>query len=575
MASFKFSLLACGLLSLSLLGNALSVPAIARRQTNTPIAQLCRQETFATVLSELGGQHWPGSPYTSQTEPQRRDWPGQVLIYATGLDICGVRIDITANIAVEIFLPHPDKWNNRTLMVGNGAFAGQTNRVDMFSRALYGWTTMSTNTGHEWPITAGLGWAANNPELQKDWAWRAMSRSVPYAKRIVEVYYNTTTRDIPVKHYYSGCSTGGRQGIRQTEVDPNSFDGMLLGAPAWNVRSAMPVISRIGYISRTFGLDDLSETQLIQRLYNLTVEKCDTLPNTFDNAPDGIVSASDACLELFRNSDIRTGAVWEGLGCLNNDTPSDTCVTIAQRQGFLALLGADVFRNPSDNTPAGDGFDITSIKDISQNWLEADIRDWSSNQFSTYFLGRTIPWNSDANGTALLEASNAWDREVRANADGRVLNGNPNLRTILYTGTADGTVSSYGTDQLFSDAGGDGNANLAYFKIPGMPHCVDNGNGAVNPPWYIGQGGLAIVNATKWYMPNDTGLVDAAHDALIALTEWVENGRKPTQLIATAFVNATNNDWRIRYQRPVCASPRRQTYDGEGDVTDIGNWSCQ
>lgn len=53
-----------------------------------------------------------------------------------------------------------------------------------------------------------------------------MSRSVPYAKRIVEADCNTTIKSIPVKHYYSGCSTGGRQGIRQTEVDPNSFDGM-------------------------------------------------------------------------------------------------------------------------------------------------------------------------------------------------------------------------------------------------------------------------------------------------------------------------------------------------------------
>ena len=89
---------------------------------------------------------------------------------------------------------------------------------------------------------------------------------------------------------------------------------------------------------------------------------------------------------------------------------------------------------------------------------------------------------------------------MRANANGSFLNGNPNLRTILYTGT----VSSYGTDQLFQDADGDGNENLSYFEIPGMPNCVYDGNGAENPSWYIGQTRLAIVNGSKWYMPNDT-----------------------------------------------------------------------
>jgi feruloyl esterase len=112
----------------------------------------------------------------------------------------------------------------------------------MFSRAVHGWAVMSTNVGHE-DATGGLSWAANNQSLQIDWAWRAMASSVPYAKAIVAAYY----QNVPaVGNHYSGCSTGGRQGIRQVEVDANSFDGMLIGAPAWNVRSAMAVLSRIG-----------------------------------------------------------------------------------------------------------------------------------------------------------------------------------------------------------------------------------------------------------------------------------------------------------------------------------------
>jgi feruloyl esterase len=33
--------------------------------------------------------------------------------------------------------------------------------------------------------------------------------------------------------YYSGCSTGGRQGLKEIQISPESFDGVLAGAPAW------------------------------------------------------------------------------------------------------------------------------------------------------------------------------------------------------------------------------------------------------------------------------------------------------------------------------------------------------
>ena len=370
-----------------------------------------------------------------------------------------------------------------------------------------------------------------------------------------------------MRNYYSGCSTGGRQGIRQ---NPDSFDGMLIGAPAWNVKSAMPVISRIGWIAQAYGLQ-VPDRTLLERIYNRVNEICTVLG--FDNtAADGVVRDTAECLSTFKASGV-TGPVWSGLDCAD----SLDCVTIPQREGFMALL--EEFKLPPLNqTYAGDGVDITSIKDLFTFLGGSQPTDFDQ-QFSRYFLNETIVWDSDENGARLISRSNEWDAEVRANANASILNGWSG-KTILYTGTADATVSSNGTRRAFGMAGGIGNNNLAFFELPGMPHCVNSGtgvSGGANPPWYIGGVGLLGVSpSNQWYMPNTTtpALNNAEHDALHALTEWVEapNSSKPTQLIATAF-NNWGPGFTIAKERPICAAPMRQDYVS-GNADAKGSWRC-
>jgi len=66
---------------------------------------------------------------------------------------------------------------------------------------------MSTDTGHSSTIPDGT-WAYNEPEKLNDWGYRAMHESVVLSKQIVVAFYG---QDI-LYSYYSGCSTGGRQG---------------------------------------------------------------------------------------------------------------------------------------------------------------------------------------------------------------------------------------------------------------------------------------------------------------------------------------------------------------------------
>jgi Tannase and feruloyl esterase len=82
------------------------------------------------------------------------------------------------------------------------------------------------------------------------------------------------------------------------------------------------------------------------------------------------------------------------------------------------------------------------------------------------------------------------------------------------------------------------------FMVPGMDHCGAQTNGP--------------------------GIADTGIDPLTALEQWVEEGKAPSELIATKTAPAANQTlWR----RPVCAYPKVARYNGSGDPTDAANFT--
>jgi hypothetical protein len=350
---------------------------------------------------------------------------------------------------------------------------------------------------------------------------------------------------------------------------------MLIGAPAWNVRAAMPVLSRIGWLGQTYGLSyGATDAALFDRIRRRVLDECSTVGH--DNAPgDGVVGDTAACVARFVASGV-DGPAWAGLDC-TTDNPN--CVTVSQRRAFMAIVSGEFERPPANVTYAGDGFDITAARDMAV-FLQQDNLLGFDQDFSRFFLNQTLIWDTDANGALLIDRSNELDARIRANADPAVLSGWQG-KVILYTGTADGFVSSNGTRRAFELAGGTGNPNLKFFELPGMPHCVDSGNGGDQPPWYIGGVGLQLKPPNnRWYMPNDTNppLNNPEHDALHALTAWVEGRRNnPPAPAPTRFESVAFSAWpqlTISKRRPVCAYPMQQRWNGVGNVNQTGSWSC-
>jgi feruloyl esterase len=124
-------------------------------------------------------------------------------------------------------------------------------------------------------------------------------------------------------------------------------------------------------------------------------------------------------------------------------------------------------------------------------------------------------------------------------------------KLIIYHGWADSVVIPQFTVDFYEALAKRSGGNAAtqefarLFMVPGMDHCGIRTNGP--------------------------GIADTGIDPLTALEQWVEQGKAPTELIATKTA-ATGGQ--TLWRRPVCAYPKVARYNGAGDATDPANFTC-
>ena len=88
-----------------------------------------------------------------------------------------------------------------------------------------GYASASTDTGH----VGGRGdFALDHPEKLIDFSWRSEHEMTVKAKAIIQAFYGSAPR----LSYWNGCSTGGRQGLKEAQKFPDDYDAIIAGAPA-------------------------------------------------------------------------------------------------------------------------------------------------------------------------------------------------------------------------------------------------------------------------------------------------------------------------------------------------------
>ncbi|KAK1757892.1 Tannase/feruloyl esterase [Echria macrotheca] len=484
--------------------------------------------------------------------------------------LCAVTIRVTNTTDVPtkpassyrfgMFLPTSSKWNGKMLTVGSASFAGGINWPDMGQGPHYGFATISTDNGHN-SSGSDLSWAT--PARLYDWGYRAVHGSVVVGKLLVAHYYGQSIS----WSYYAGCSTGGRQGLREIQYDANSFDGALIGSAAWDTQHLMPWISRIA-------VDQLNTTngklgsQQMSILAAEVLRQCDPQ----DGLTDNIVSQPEQC-----NFNIST--------IICSDTSS--CLTRAQAQVAMQIWGDYI----ANGKFAYNGFDLTSEDqwavyfgdDSTMTGFDFDYeRYWIYNDTSydwTDFSDQVVA-DSERVNPGLATANNFDISGYRTRP------GKKGGKILMYHGLADGLISPrtslYYYNRTMQALGSDISSMrtwFRYFQVPGMQHCFFSNR--YNAPWDFGGPGQATALrllptlgvglpavGDGWSVPGH--LNDPNYDVFAAIQQWVENDVPVDKFIATAF----NSDFSTYRTRPICPYPQRAVYKGSGSVNSAANWNC-
>jgi feruloyl esterase len=130
-----------------------------------------------------------------------------------------------SNIGIEIWMP-ASIWNGKFQGVGNGGFAGSINYTDLASNVQLGYATVSTDTGHT-GASNDASFALGHPQKIIDFGYRAVHLMTVIGKQIAVTFYGNRPRH----SYFTGCSTGGRQGLMEAQRFTNDYDGIVAGDP--------------------------------------------------------------------------------------------------------------------------------------------------------------------------------------------------------------------------------------------------------------------------------------------------------------------------------------------------------
>lgn len=386
---------------------------------------------------------------------------------------------------------------------------------------------MSTDTGHNSSTIDG-SWAYHQPDKMENWGHLAMHGSVAVAQRITAGFYG---KDISYK-YYAGCSTGGRQGLKEAELYPEDFDGIIAGAPAWWTTHLQPWTVQVELLNLPTTADYHIPPSLFPVIAKEVVKQCDPQ----DGVTDSIISDPSDC--NFRA---------EELLCSSNVTNStaSNCLTSAQLTTLSKIHSDYIGPNQTFYFPH-----LSLGSESLYFYFTANAPSPLGTDFVKYFLGLGKDWSiydfSDdvqklADKTNPGNANVGFDLSKFEKKGGKILG---------YHGMSDGGIPTESTTYYYNQvyrnlkpSGIDIDAFYRLFLVPGMSHCAGT-TPLMNAPWYFaGPNQAQSLGPTVHGVP---GFEDAEHDVLRALMGWVEQGKEPEYVVGTKYVDDTRHDEVVR-----------------------------
>jgi Tannase and feruloyl esterase len=444
-----------------------------------------------------------------------------------------------SEIKIEVWLPESG-WNGKLKGQGNGGFAGYIDYGNLAAAVSQGYASASTDTGH---ARSDASWALNHPEKITDYGYRGIHEMTVNAKSIVQAFYGQPLK----RSYFAGCSNGGRQALMEAQRYPEDYDGILAGAPANNWTPMLT--SGLGFLQATDKESFLPPAK-IATIGNAVIAACDA----HDGVADGVLNDPRQCH-------------FDPAVLLCKAADSDSCLTASQVKELKLIYsgahdasGRSIFPGYPPGGEAGAGGWATWItgsepgKSVGAGFV---VGYFGNMVYSTADWDYKTPKLDDALSLAHEKTGHAMDAT------------DPNLKPflsrggklILFHGWNDPAISALNTvsyyDSVSAALGRKQTVeSLRLYMVPGMQHC-GGGPGA-------NAFGQDEVNSAQ----------DPQHNLYTALVEWVENGRAPSAVIATKFVDDDPSKG-VKMTRPLCPYPQVAEYSGSGDKNAASSFSCK
>jgi len=484
--------------------------------------------------------------------------------FGTGTGGCAVTT-VPNNSCVE------GDWNGKIEVIGNGGYAGNLSAVTNATNN--GFAGSGSDNGHSanWcnaidPETgqpnsqqncgiAGGGFLLDpnnnlDPTLVSDFIDTSLVDETQWATTLAQAYYAMS----PLRTYWNGCSTGGRQGFEMAQFHPELFDGILAGAPAFNWNRFI-----IGEMWPPIVVADVDPADCVGGIASSCSGGLSTpFKNAYTAANAAAVAACDA------NDGVVDGVINEERRCLydakaligQSPPPMTAPMTQAQALAINMIwdgprnqrgqrLWGGITRGTSFATLTGP-FSSSLITTYVYNWMQQDpnfdiIGNINTTNFAEYFqmsdrkFADTIP---KPKGFVVPAATDSIDLKVLQKSGTKLLH---------YRGANDPLIVPFGSwnydTRLFEEYGVAQTKDFyRSFYYPGNGHCGGN-NGFPN---------AGLINAT---------------DLFYDLIKWVENGQAPDSVVAYTLPNDTGNTTLI------CAAPNQTVYQG-GPKTSASSYSC-
>ena len=342
------------------------------------------------------------------------------------------------------------------------------------------------------------------------------------SKAIIKAHFGSA----PTFWYWNGCSSGGKQGLKEAQRFPEDFDGIIAGAPAnnWVNQKVAHILVQQAVHKDPDATIPASKYPL---LHTAVLQACDRL----DGVADGVLEDPRAC-------SFDPG----GLACSGADAP--TCLTTKQ------VATARMLYAPATVPSTGEVVFPGLAPGTELSWDTQAGPEPRATQIDllTYVVFKDPKWDYR---TFDPEAGLALARKIDAEGSTTAAT-DPNLapfferggKLLLYHGWADPNIMAMNTINYYNSVaktlGGVEKVHdsMRLFMVPGMGHC-NGGDG-----------------------PNN-------FDMVTAMEQWVEQGKAPSRLVASRVKGDV-----VTRTRPLCAFPQVAKYTGTGSTDEEANFVC-